>query len=62
MDLYKHHQRVWKILYFILRPIIKHKFNADFEEIKVDGPIVLISNHVTTWDPLLLALALRNKG
>lgn len=61
MDLYKHHQRVWKILYFILRPIIKHKFNADFEEIKVDGPIVLISNHVTTWDPLLLALALRNK-
>ena len=61
MDIYKHHQRVWKLLYFILKPVIKHKFNPDFEEIKTDGPIILITNHCTTWDPLLLAMALKKK-
>lgn len=61
MDLYKHHQRVWKILYFILKPFIKLKFNVSLEQINVDGPIVLIANHTNTWDPLIIAVALKNK-
>ena len=61
MNLYAHHQRVWKILYFILTPFIKLKFNIDFEQIKVEGPIVLVTNHTCTWDPLLIACALKHK-
>ena len=61
MNIYKHHQRVWKLLYFILRPVIVRRFNTDFEEIRTEGPIILITNHCTTWDPLLIAMALKNK-
>ncbi|MBR2578470.1 MAG: 1-acyl-sn-glycerol-3-phosphate acyltransferase [Erysipelotrichaceae bacterium] len=61
MDLYKHHKRVWRLLYFVLKPLIRHKFNPDFEEIKTDDPIILICNHCTTWDPLLIAMALKHK-
>ena len=61
MKMHAHHKRVWKFLYFILKPWICHKFNIECEEIKVDGPIVLIVNHTNTWDPLILARALKHK-
>jgi 1-acyl-sn-glycerol-3-phosphate acyltransferase len=31
------------------------------EDISVEGPILLIPNHVTSWDPVLVAMSLRNK-
>lgn len=61
MDAYKRHQRIWRSLYVILRPWISRKFNLSHEDLHVDGPVLLISNHVTTWDPLLVAMSLREK-
>ena len=31
------------------------------EDLEADGPVLLIPNHVTAWDPLLVAMSLRKK-
>lgn len=58
---YTRHLRNWRILHAILRPIINKKFDMTHEDISVEGPILLIPNHVTSWDPVLVAMSLRNK-
>ena len=60
-DTYLRHQRNWRVLHAILRPIIRKKFDMIREDIRVDGPILLIPNHVTSWDPVLVAMNLRDK-
>ena len=41
--------------------VINKKFDMTHEDISVEGPILLIPNHVTSWDPVLVAMSLRNK-
>lgn len=48
-------KRTWKILYKIVNVFIKILFNTSHDDIYVDGPCIVISNHVSSWDPLLLA-------
>ena len=31
------------------------------EDLRVEGPVLLIPNHVSSWDPLLVAMSLRDK-
>lgn len=61
MDIYERHQKVWKLLYALNHRWICRKFHLKHEDLHVEGPVLLISNHVTNWDPLLVAMSLRDK-
>ena len=57
MDLQKRHQRIWKLLHILLSGWLKRKFNFTAEIARLEGPCLVIPNHVTAWDPLLVALS-----
>lgn len=59
MDIYKRHLRIWKFLYGPVSSYIKRKFNVSFEALSLDEPCIIVANHVTSWDPLLVALCLK---
>ena len=61
MDVYERHQRIWRFLYGPLSRFITRKFHMTHEDLHVDGPVILIPNHVNAWDPLLVAMSLRQK-
>ena len=61
MNTYKRHQKAWRILYSLCHRWICRKFNLTYEDLQVDGPVLLIPNHVCAWDPLLVAMSLREK-
>ena len=61
MDIYKRHQKVWRFLYALNHRWICRKFRLQHEDLHLDGPVLLISNHVTNWDPMLVAMSLRDK-
>ena len=60
MDAYERHQKLWTLFYPLLSPVI-HPFHLDCEPIKAESPFLLIVNHVTAFDPLLIASALGKK-
>jgi len=57
MDSKRHEflKKTWPFLYKIIMPFIKLKFNSKGDDIYVEGPCIIISNHVSSWDPLLLS-------
>lgn len=57
MAVNKRLERIWKFLYPVAHPFIAHKFHYQHEKHILPGPSLIISNHVTNWDPLLLALS-----
>ncbi len=61
MDDYLRHQRIWRLLYALTHRWICRKFNLTHEDLHVEGPVLLIPNHVSAWDPLLVAMSLRDK-
>lgn len=61
MDSYRRHQIIWKILQRLLRIPVCRKFRMSHKDLSIEGPILLIPNHVTTWDPLLVAMSLPDK-
>lgn len=61
MDDYKRHQKVWPLLYFLIHGWICRKFHETYEIIRQEGPILLIPNHVSAFDPLLVAMSLPEK-
>ena len=56
----KFYRRIWKTLRFIARPYIMARFNFTHDNVTEEGPFMVISNHVTNWDPLLVALSFPN--
>ena len=61
MDDYQRHQKIWKVLYALANRWICRSFNLTHEDLRVEGPVLLIPNHVCAWDPLLVAMSLREK-
>lgn len=61
MDSYSRHQKIWRILYSLANRWICRKFNMKHEDLELDGPVLLIPNHVSAWDPLLVAMSLPKK-
>ncbi len=55
------HELVWRALYVPLHPVICRLFHLTHDELRLDGPCLLVSNHVSAWDPLLVAMSLRHK-
>ena len=50
----------WKLLYRLTHGFITRRFHLEAERLDPDGPCLIIANHVTNWDPLLLAMSFPN--
>lgn len=61
MDEYTRHQKIWRVLYALSNRWVCRKFNLTHEDLHVEGPVLLIPNHVSAWDPLLVAMSLKDK-
>ena len=51
----KRHVFVWKVLRPIGKLVAWIKFGFTARETRVNGPFLLVANHVTNWDPILAA-------
>lgn len=61
MDSYRRHQIIFKLLNRLLTPGVCRRFRMRHDDVRVDGPMLLISNHVSAWDPILVGMSLREK-
>ena len=61
MDSYQRHQIIFKLLNRLLTPGVCRLFRLRHEDVRVTGPMLLISNHVSAWDPILVGMSLREK-
>ena len=61
MDVYERHQKIWRLLYGPVSFWICRKFHMTHEDLDVEGPVLLVPNHVNAWDPLLVAMSLKRK-
>jgi len=54
----KRHDFIFRLAWLIFRRSFARKFNFEYENIKVDSsPYIVISNHLTNWDPVLIGLS-----
>jgi len=53
----KHYLRMWKLLQFLGHRFVVTKFNFKHDRYISDKPCLIISNHVTNWDPILVAMS-----
>ena len=51
----------WKFLYTLMHRFLLRRFALEAEPCRADGPCLIIANHVTNWDPLLLAMSFPDK-
>ena len=58
MDPYRRHVWIYRFLSVLVRPVLRAKFNLSGEKLQADGPFLLVSNHVTGRDPLLVGVCL----
>jgi len=57
----KRHKRAWKVLVALLQGFLHRKFNLECEECTVEGPCIVIPNHASNWDALLVAMSFKKK-
>ena len=62
MEHYRRHNIVWHILYPIVYLIARIRFHYQPKVTPIPKPCLVVSNHVTNWDPLLLALTIKNQA
>ncbi|MCR5134111.1 MAG: 1-acyl-sn-glycerol-3-phosphate acyltransferase [Clostridiales bacterium] len=60
-DAHRRHQIVWRLFYAVCNKWICRKFHFTHEDLHIDGPVLLIPNHVSAWDPFLVAMSLKDK-
>ena len=53
--------KIWRFLSGLLRGFLMRRFAFAPERFAGEGPCLIVANHVTTWDPLLLALSFPDK-
>lgn len=52
------HVFVYRVLRRILRPIVKRRLNLKTREESIGKQFLLLSNHTTNWDPIIIALGI----
>lgn len=57
MDKYTRHKKVWHILYALIHRPFACLLNMSWEVCRVEGPCIVIPNHVTAIDPLMVAMS-----
>ena len=50
----------WKLLYWLAHGFITRLFHLEAERLNPAEPCLIVANHVTNWDPLLLAMSFPN--
>ena len=55
------YERRWRVLYGLLHGFLCKRFNLEADICREEGSCIVVSNHVTTWDPLLLAMSFPEK-
>ncbi|MBR4500520.1 MAG: 1-acyl-sn-glycerol-3-phosphate acyltransferase [Clostridia bacterium] len=55
-------ERIWRVLCRLLGPAIRKYMGLDMEPLPEGGPYLIICNHVTNLDPVMLALASPGKA
>ena len=55
------HRRVWRILYRAVDRPLHRLYALESEPCAVEGPCIVISNHVTDMDPFLVAMSFPHK-
>jgi len=54
----KRHDFVYRLGWILLRRYFARKFNFEYDTINTDSsPYIVVSNHVTNWDPILIGLS-----
>lgn len=53
----RHYLRMWKLLYFIGHRFLVIRFKFKHDRIYPGKSCLVVSNHVTNWDPMLLAMS-----
>lgn len=54
----RRHDFIYRTLWMLLRHSLARKFNFIYDSIKVEqSPYIVISNHLTNWDPILIGLS-----
>ena len=61
MEPYKRHKIVWRVVYAATVGIISRAYNLSHDDINVEGPCLIVSNHVSSLDPLLVLPSLKHK-
>ena len=54
------HKLFWKGLVWLLSPFVKNRLSFEGELFDVEGPCLVVANHVTTWDALVMATSFPN--
>lgn len=57
MEHLRRYQRVWRLLHRVLPPVVRRKVDCDLEPCRAQGTFLVLANHNTDWDPILLGLA-----
>ena len=57
----RRHEIVWRALYVPLHMVVTRTFRMTHDALQLEGPCLLVSNHVSAWDPLLVAMSLKHK-
>lgn len=55
---YARHVFVYRVLRRVLRPVVKRKLNLETREETIGKQFLLLSNHTTNWDPIIIALGI----
>jgi len=53
--------RAWRTLYRLMHGYLHRRFALTSERCDVEGPCIVIPNHVTNWDPFLVAMSFPDK-
>ena len=55
------HRVVWRLFRPLVRLILFFRFNYRCAPVSLKGPYIVVCNHVTDWDPLLVGGAFRHQ-
>ncbi len=61
MDAYTRHRKVWRLLQALTGRYFHRRFALESEPCEAEGPCIVIPNHVTNWDPFLVAMSFPRK-
>lgn len=61
MEHNRRHKIIWALGTPVIKQIVRIKFNFRTGRQRLDGSFILLCNHVTDWDPLLVSAAFRTQ-
>lgn len=54
-------QRAWKLAHRLVRPVFERKFDLKVDKLDLEPPFLMIANHATNIDPILVSTAYKKQ-